>query len=233
MESCGMNTVKYLLIFFNCIFAISGFGILVTGCIVLADVTNYSHFMQGRILAPPILLIIVGMIVFITSFLGCYGALKEKHFLLIVFSVALLTIFTVQLAIGIAVAVFRSDVSDVLRTGLREALQKYKAEEDGNAWNSIQKHFHCCGVDSADDWNEPMGGPELPQSCCQDTSTTPCFVNENPTVYENGCYDILETKIRENSKVLMGVGIGIAIIEIIGVILGFSLATTIKRESTS
>lgn len=65
------------------IFQISGIGIIVAGAVVLVDVGEYSHFMESRILVPPIVLIVAGAIVFIVAFLGCFGAVKEKPSILI------------------------------------------------------------------------------------------------------------------------------------------------------
>lgn len=56
---------------------------------MLADVGEYSHFMEGRILAPPIVLIVVGAIVFIVAFLGCFGAIRESYYLLMAVSTML------------------------------------------------------------------------------------------------------------------------------------------------
>ncbi|CAD6205659.1 GSCOCG00009953001-RA-CDS [Cotesia congregata] len=213
VESCAMATVKYLLFFFNVIFSAAGLGILIVGCKILADVTNYNHFMGGRILAPAIVLIIIGMIVFVIAFLGCFGAVKEIHILLIAFGVALLTIFAIELAIGIGIAIFQSDVSDLLRTTLRESLVTYESEPDNKvAWDSIQTYFHCCGVDSSDDWEESLK-EKLPSTCCYSNNTDPCEKG-NPLINPHGCYQTLLRQIRTNSELLIWLGAAIALIEV-------------------
>jgi CD63 antigen len=67
-------------------FQISGIGIIAAGAVVLADVGEFTYFMEGRIMAPPIVLIVAGSIVFIIAFLGCYGAIKEHYNMLIAVS---------------------------------------------------------------------------------------------------------------------------------------------------
>jgi len=67
-------------------FQISGIGIIAAGAVVLADVGEFTYFMEGRIMAPPIVLIIAGSIVFVIAFLGCYGAIKEHYNMLIAVS---------------------------------------------------------------------------------------------------------------------------------------------------
>lgn len=61
---------------------ISGIGLIVAGALVLSDVGEYSHFMEGRILAPPVVLIVAGCIVFLVASLGCYGAIRESYYML-------------------------------------------------------------------------------------------------------------------------------------------------------
>lgn len=65
---------------------ISGIGLIVAGALVLSDVGEFSHFMEGRILAPPVVLIVAGIIVFAVAFLGCYGAMKESYYMLMAVS---------------------------------------------------------------------------------------------------------------------------------------------------
>lgn len=71
----------------NLFLQISGIGLIVAGSVVLGDVGEFSHFMESRILAPPVVLIVVGSIVFIVAFLGCYGAIQESYYLLMAVSI--------------------------------------------------------------------------------------------------------------------------------------------------
>lgn len=65
---------------------ISGLGLLIAGIVVLNDVMDFNHFLDQRITAPPIILIVTGLIIFGIAFLGCYGALKESPKLLMMVS---------------------------------------------------------------------------------------------------------------------------------------------------
>lgn len=62
---------------------LSGLGILIAGAIVLADFNEFNHFIEGRVLAPPIVLIVTGLIIFLIASLGCFGAIKESPTLLL------------------------------------------------------------------------------------------------------------------------------------------------------
>jgi len=85
----------------------------------------------------------------------------------------------------------------------------------------------CCGIDKPEDWQ--LAPPEWPASCCystEDSSRVPdgekptehqnCQAqnNEAKYVYNTGCFQKMKEKIEGNSKVLIGVGIGIAFVEV-------------------
>ncbi|KAL6429222.1 hypothetical protein ACFW04_008144 [Cataglyphis niger] len=231
MESCGMNIIKYILFIFNLVFAISGIGIIAAGACVLADVGEFNHFVEGRIMAPPIVLIVAGAIVFIIAFLGCYGAIKEHYHMLIAFAAALLIIFVIELAVGIAAAVFKNDFSMTMKDTLKESMKNY-SEADRMAWDNIQKELECCGVDGPNDWSPANGFTSgFPSSCCKQDMNMICQINNEALVYQEGCFNKLEMRVHKGATVLIGVGIGIAFVEIAGIILACCLAATIKRET--
>jgi len=53
----------------------------------LSDVGEFRHFMENRVLAPPVVLIVAGCIVFLVASLGCYGALRESYLMLMAVSI--------------------------------------------------------------------------------------------------------------------------------------------------
>ncbi|XP_011267955.1 CD63 antigen [Camponotus floridanus] len=230
MESCGMNVIKYILFIFNLVFAISGIGIIAAGACVLADVGEFSHFVEGRIIAPPVVLIVAGAIVFVIAFLGCYGAIKEHYHLLIAFAAALLIIFVIEFAVGIAAAVFKNDFSMAMKDTLKESMKNY-TEADKMAWDNVQKKLQCCGVDGPNDWSPANGFmSNFPSSCCiQDDQLINCRLDN--VAYREGCFSKLEMRVHKGATVLIGVGIGIAFVEIAGIILACCLAVAIKRET--
>lgn len=223
-----MNVIKYILFVFNLLFALSGIGIIAAGALVLADVGEFSHFIEGRIMAPPIVLIVAGSIVFIIAFLGCYGAIKENYNMLIAFAAALLIIFVIELAVGIAAAVLKKDFSIAMKETLKDSMKNY-TEVDKEAWDNVQKKLQCCGVDGPTDWSPANGFTgNFPSSCCMDMQVT-CQIG-SLSVYAEGCFNKLEMRVRKGATVLIGVGIGIAFVEVAGIVLACCLASAIKRE---
>ncbi|PSN47126.1 hypothetical protein C0J52_14495 [Blattella germanica] len=79
MVSGGMSCVKYLLFVFNLIFLITGIAILAIGGIIQDFYSDYSDLLHGKFFVAPVLLLVVGVIIFIVAFFGCCGAIKENH----------------------------------------------------------------------------------------------------------------------------------------------------------
>ncbi|XP_055690518.1 tetraspanin-7 [Lutzomyia longipalpis] len=237
MRSCGMNFIKTILFIFNFIFAISGLGVLIAGALVLADVGEFSHFIEGRVVAPPIVLIVVGALVFLVASLGCYGAIRESPPLLTLFAVCLAIIFIVELAVGIAAIAFKSDLEQAIRTTLQKSIRNSNAE-DLSAWDNVQKKLHCCGLDGPADWVDLSRDRYLRPSCCRpeyiDAQSKDCrnaLPLHKDKYYQDGCADKLKMRVDSNASILIGVGIGIAFIQILGIILACLLANAIRNEN--
>lgn len=73
----------FLYLYFYLYFQITGIIILSVGVSVKAYYNNYSTFLDTKYFSTPNLLIAIGAIIFLISFLGCYGAIKESYFMII------------------------------------------------------------------------------------------------------------------------------------------------------
>nr|AJF38198.1 cd63 [Locusta migratoria] len=227
MVSGGMSCVKYLLFTFNLLFVISGIVIVSVGALALSNFSSYDPFFGGTVIAGPIVLLIVGVIVFIVAFFGCCGALKENHCMVVTFSVLLLIIFAMELGGGIAGYVLKEVLKDDVDNQLNSTLSKYGSNEDiTKSWDIMQTDLHCCGINGPDDWIK--AGMKIPASCCSSGN----HVNEvcGSPPFTNGCVESLENFITHRAVVLGGVGIGIAFVQLVGVILACCLAKSIRKE---
>ncbi|XP_012229465.1 CD63 antigen [Linepithema humile] len=235
MVSGGMTCVKYLLFLFNLIFAITGIVFISVGAVILVVYNGYNNFVDSWFFAAPVLMIIVGVIVFLVSFFGCCGAVKENHCMIITFSVLLLLIFALELGAGITGYMMRGEVSNMLENRLNSTLRAYNTNEDiRRSWDIMQHDLQCCGIDGFTDWQRYGGySPNnAPNSCCKEIPSpqNKCDSNSINTIYNEGCMNKLQSAIESNAMILGGVGIGIALIQLIGVIFACCLARSIRRE---
>nr|XP_012143511.1 PREDICTED: CD63 antigen-like [Megachile rotundata] len=232
MVSGGMACVKYLTFLFNLIFAITGIVFIAVGTVILVVYSGYNNFMDSWFFAAPVLMIVVGVVVFIVSFFGCCGAVKENHCMIITFSVLLLVIFAMELGAGIAGYMMQGEVSTMVANRLNTTMGEYLTDEDiHKSWDIMQHDLKCCGMIDANDWAR-AGFPDntVPNSCCKEVPQGNTCDSNSIHVYGDGCMISLQNAIESNALTLGGVGIGIAIIQLIGVIFACCLARSIRRE---
>lgn len=226
MVSAGMTCVKYLLFTFNLLFVISGIIILTIGAIAQHNYANYSPFLEDNIATGPIILIVVGVIVFVVAFFGCCGAVKENHCMIITFSVLLLIIFALELAGGIAGYVLKDKALVMVEDRFNRTIAEYENNTAiKQSWDILQTDLQCCGVNGPSDWFQ-YG--QIVNSCCpgKDVKDT-CDVSD---AYPHGCLERFKEMIVKNALIIGGVGIGIAVVQIVGVIFACCLAKSIRKE---
>lgn len=83
------------------------------------------------------------------------------------YAVLLAVIFIVELAVGIAAAVFKADLEMMLKNSLQESIKRSN-HEDMMAWDNVQRKLMCCGVDNPADWRTLSANKTLPASCCRE-----------------------------------------------------------------
>ncbi|KAJ8960078.1 hypothetical protein NQ318_009520, partial [Aromia moschata] len=125
------------------------------------------------------------------------------------YAIILLTIFIIQVAIGVYVFLQVKDTGD-FRSKIRNNVQKtfdnrFQNPEANETMHVTQRLLHCCGVDGPDDYNG-----RVPDSCCENGRCGTLNLN----VYQDGCASKLYDFLINSSQVIGGVAIGIAAIEV-------------------
>nr|CAH7713088.1 unnamed protein product [Callosobruchus chinensis] len=168
--NCSNRAIKYLMFTFNFMFVITGIILIGVGAKVKSNYSTYDNALDAKYFSLPNLLIATGVIIFLISFLGCYGAMKENWIMLMAFSVLLGVIFIFEFSAGIAGYVLRDKTSAYLEAELTETMQHYDNDTTtAIMWDTIQEEFECCGVKNFTDWENRTFGPgnkSLPISCC-------------------------------------------------------------------
>lgn len=230
MVEGGMKCIKVLLFIFNLLFVIAGIGLIATGAYVNIKLDEYYDFFGKEYVGPGILLIIVGVVIFLIAFFGCCGAVKENYCLTMTFAVCLAIIFILEIAGGIAGFVLRDKIDDEVKDDLTEAMKNYGKEgHDGvtKTWDKLQEELECCGVDSYEDWKNIANITRIPESCCKDAKK--CTGKEED-IYNKPCASQIEQWLKDKVAIIGGVGIGLAFVQVVGVMFACCLARAIKKE---
>ncbi|CAG0916885.1 unnamed protein product [Notodromas monacha] len=213
--SGSMRFVKFLVFFFNLLFALSGLVILITGAVIESVYKKYSTFIPHEIFSAPDILIVVGVIIFVIAFFGCCGAIKENNCMLVTFVLLLVIIFILEIAAGITAYVMRSDLEQEIANRMNGTMELYN-ETDQNAptkaWDEMQIELKCCGVKDYKDWNQHLS--KYPKSCCGSTNLDSVCEPSSPSFHEVACLPTLTSKVNGNIAIIGGIGIGIAFVQI-------------------
>jgi len=227
MGACGVSCVKYLVFVFNLLFALTGLAILCVGAIIQSSYHHYSTFVGASFWSAPILMIIVGGVVFIIAFLGCCGALKENSCMVLTFCILLVVIFLCEVGIGIAGYVKHGQLEGILETGFNKTMAEYSKNEE--AWDLVQKEMHCCGIKGPADYQQVFHNMTLPNSCCIKFAPNSSVCTQQNAIQE-GCMPIMLHFFESKSLILAGVGIGIALVQLIGVCYACCLYRAFRRN---
>ncbi|KAK3771259.1 hypothetical protein RRG08_024338 [Elysia crispata] len=200
-----------------------------------------------------ILCIITGCLIFLLGFCGCLGALRENTCLIKTYCFTLCALFLGQAAGAVYIFFKSSEFKDVFIKTLKEELVPLYTEKADKKtlvdW--VQTQMECCGMssDGYKDWNNneyynctklnksPLACA-VPHSCCikQDTvyNGVPnilCGANSlnekvrgsTDNIYMVGCVSAVMQVVQLNLPIVGGVIIGLAIPQILGIVLSRTL----------
>ncbi|XP_012153211.1 tetraspanin 6 isoform X2 [Megachile rotundata] len=227
--SCVSDCMRWLLYTFNFFFAVCGLGILAVGIVVHLNLSDVTERLDINVMFPSISLMVVGSIIFVISFFGCCGAIRSSHCMIVTFASMLMLILLLQVAVAVyAFVIIKPVSSDDIERTYDELFQEYPNKpEVEEAVNIVQSGFQCCGVKSKWDFNAHGNFTgKIPWSCCGKKEGEVCEANES---YDVGCAEQLKNAIQVAGTLLGAVAIGIAAVELIGIIFALCLANSIRN----
>ncbi|OQV15081.1 hypothetical protein BV898_10713 [Hypsibius exemplaris] len=202
--------------------------------------------------------IAIGCFVILVGFLGCCGAMHENRCMLVTYFAVILVILLAELVGGILVVIYKNDLESKLQENMQRNLRgNYgvggpvnQAVTDG--FDYAQYTFACCGVAGPIDYNTSVWIAEkgaalkyqVPISCCiakgvsyRDIKPENKEACESPDVdiwkgdrNEKGCYEEVKRVITSANGILIGVGVGIAVLELLGMLFAICLCRNIDYD---
>lgn len=215
-----MQCIRNLLFAFNALFALSGIIIIVCGGYSLYWFKKTGPVIEGSYVAAPVMLIVIGSIVFIVASLGCWGAVNRSYCMLMLFSVLLFLILVVEIAAGALGFVYKGKVQEIGEHELKRTMADYNRTSDKAnpvkiAWDFMQRNLACCGTDGPGDW-----AGYIPDSCCK-AGGDECKAEE---AYPEGCFTLLKGKLKSYGIYIGVAGILLGLIEVTGIIFACCLS---------
>uniref|UniRef100_A0A3Q2VGX4 Tetraspanin n=1 Tax=Haplochromis burtoni TaxID=8153 RepID=A0A3Q2VGX4_HAPBU len=223
-------------------YSLAGGVVMAVGVWTLVLKSDYISLLSSKTYAASAyILVLAGVIVMVTGVLGCCATFKEQKRLLRYF-ILLLCIFLLEILAGVLAYIYYQQLNDELKQNLKKTMtdeyNQTNSEHITKAVDKLQQEFKCCGSNSSADWAESVyirsgaKGRKVPDSCCK-TITNMCGIRDHPSnIYkvEGGCITKLENFILDHLKIIGAVGVGIACVQIIGMVFTCCLYRNLKAE---
>lgn len=257
------SCVKYMIFFLNFIIWLCGGILIAIGCYALLDKWQATGSVRVEsiydvVLNISLVLIITGGVVFVVSFAGCLGALRENTRLLRFYSFCLLVFFLLEMAVAIMGFVFPHNMNTFLEESFTEKIiHTYRDDPDlQNFIDFAQQEFKCCGLskDGYLDWgkneyfNQSSPSVEhggVPYSCCINaTDISSRLVNimcgygvqsqslpaASKRIWTNGCIEIVRVWAERNLYNIAGIALGAALSQLLVIYLAKTLEGQIESQ---
>nr|XP_043900884.1 tetraspanin-33 isoform X2 [Solea senegalensis] len=232
----GYRGIKYTL--FICCYVLWVVSFILIAVGIYAKMAKEKDVVDTLTFDPALLLIAVGSAMFLITFLGCFGALRNTTCLLKMFLGILVLILLLQIAAGVVAYVFTDMVMERTEQLMMKAIVQYREDRDlQNAIDFIQKKFQCCGVQTYKDWSHNVyfdcseDNPSLemcgvPFSCCvqlqnQTVLNTMCGYGMQQQdqslaaldVFTVGCLERIVSWAKNNLLLVAGLTAGLLLLE--------------------
>lgn len=218
--SCGASVVKYGIFIFNLLCAVAGIALIVVGAIPLFKLDDIRDaFPENEPAIVPIIVVCLGSVIFLISFFGCCGAIRENQCMVSTYAFFLLVLVILQIVVAVFAFMYTADLAKAAKDGFGRLFDDRNNPSTGAAIDQIQRGLQCCGTTGPASW----GIGQIPQSCCAEDSCN--LLNSHQT----GCSTMLADIVNGSGLLIAWFAIIFAGIELVGVIFACCLANSIRN----
>lgn len=250
------SVLKFLVILINFIFWLTGLTVLAIAVWMLVDPTFYMNVAQNESSYNTGLYVLLaaGSLVFIVGLFGCCGAYKESQCMLVTFFCLLLIIVVGEIAGGTWAWSHSDQLEEMVRESVKKTVQNEYGKIDSRTitFDAIQRGLECCGANGPSDWSGSVYNTgdrkmidlavssvlqvyNIPPSCCREEGIK-CdegrkiglAASVSRIVYSEGCVDKVISVLHSYVKVVGGVIIGLAVVQLLGLIFSLILCCAVR-----
>jgi len=214
---------------------------------------SYYHltkldFWSWYFYACPMCMLALGLYTFAVSVYGFLISNQESRGLISLIAVFFSIAFFVQIFSVFTAIELRYRINTERVHGFEQNMRLY-GEDDTikDNWDSMQRDLRCCGglhyETGFNDWGSIMSG-DVPDSCCHEErdecgreKITNAASNPSLTdlhIWKDGCLEILQLKLRNDVVPMLivyaGVGVLLALVELVTVVLACAYVAQISRR---
>lgn len=239
MVSCGSKIIKILLGIFNLLWLILGAGIIFIGVKLVQLDNNFSEaadLAQINLKAASFVILAIGIVIALISFLGFCGACCENAFMLNSYGFLLILMIGAQIYAIVYAIQNNSNIETEISNAITKAITEIQRNnQTAFVLETLQYNLKCCGWANASDYQKEGGMPDdtYPGSCCGlkpvlDQPTGVCH-KTTPNFVDVGCAHQLHfDEIQNLFKGTIGVGVAIILFEAILILAACCLAREVR-----
>ncbi|XP_031438483.1 leukocyte antigen CD37 [Clupea harengus] len=229
---------KFFFMLFNAFFVILGVSIFGCAAWILFDTNSFIEVisLDGDVRLVAACLAIIGLMVVGVSVLGCAGGQLESKCLLMFYMGFLIAIALGQIFMTFILLVQRKKIERFLVNQVDKTIEQYGGNETDNqvTWtllDKVQRSEKCCGRQNSADWGQNAYIQSLsrddvyPCSCFNRSMPCPPYLTVNGTeihrfgmgndTYTGGCQARLTSWLEENIAVIIGMDVGLLIVQVL------------------
>jgi CD63 antigen len=235
------GTFKFFMFLINFIFFLAGVGIIALGAYMAIEMKDYFDFLGASDLVgdkdlkvSAYIFIVVGVFVTMIAFFGCCAACTDNKCMMGTFAVLMALILIAEIGVAVTIIIYKGKAYAIVADAMKNGLNGYKQEgKEGVTvgWDKIQEQFVCCGVEGPTDWTKSKAFNntlDAPDSCCTGVETDTCGKGKNTKpftgLHTEGCLEKFQAFVEGNVYLVGGVGIAVALVQLLAVITGCCLA---------
>ena len=186
-----------------------------------------------------LILIVVGILVTIISFLGCCGSCTNNKCMLYSFGSLIGLIIIIEIVSSSLVYVYKEKVYQEILEVMDIGMQNYQVpnfEGVTKGWDSLQRDLRCCGVINSTDW---IGKPfqqntaDAPDTCCKLESYR-CGNGQLEGRYDklnvDGCLTVIVALFDTKKVIFIALATAFLVIQLISFCGSFCLSRIMKED---
>ncbi|XP_041799028.1 CD82 antigen [Chelmon rostratus] len=242
---------------FNSIFLVLGLSVAGCGVWILFSSESFLTILPsdpGReaLRTVGVGLLAIGGVVVLVSVIGCLAADGGKRFLLLVYLGFLVVLVLGQLFVTLLLLINRDQIEQSLDQTVDHIIRDYGATSEDGLMDGLQNSGQCCGRTGPADWlnnryiqSLNLTNPDvLPCSCfrqyrpvfnsswCSELLdvTVPQYGRGNSS-YDQGCKKKLSDWLQENTLTIIGMDVGLMLIQVLQFIVSVYLYRAFGRKA--
>ena len=187
-----------------------------------------------------LIIIVVGILVTIISFLGCCGSCTNSKCMMYSFGALIGLIIIIEIVSSSLVYVYKEKVYQEILEVMDMGMQNYQIpnfEGVTKGWDTLQRELRCCGVINATDW---IGKPfqenteDAPDTCCKLESYR-CGNGQLQGRYDklnaDGCLTVIMALMDSKKALFIALASAFLVIQLISFCGSFCLSRIMKEDN--